>query len=193
MSGITARPLIGLAYAKIVSKWGWFVALGVALLALGIIALGDVVAVTLFSVMLIGIAFLVGGVAQVIHAFATKHSGLTLVLNLIAGVVYVAGGVLIMQEPVTGSVWITIFLLISLAVGGVVRIVLALRHREVPGWWVLALGGAVSVALGVALFSTLPWSGLWVLGTLIGVELLVQGISWLQFGLALRRMHRSLG
>ena len=43
------------------------------------------------------------------------------------------------------------------------------------------------LVVGVMLYATLPWSGLWVVGTLIAVELIVQGVSWLQFGLALRR------
>jgi uncharacterized membrane protein HdeD (DUF308 family) len=43
----------------------------------------------------------------------------------------------------------------------------------------------------VLLYRSLPWSGLWVLGTLIAVELLVQGGTWLQFGLSLRQMARA--
>jgi uncharacterized membrane protein HdeD (DUF308 family) len=37
------------------------------------------------------------------------------------------------------------------------------------------------------LYMMLPWSGLWVVGTLIAVELLVHGVSWIQFGLTLRK------
>ena len=36
------------------------------------------------------------------------------------------------------------------------------------------------------LYASLAWSGLWVLGTLIAIELLVQGAGWLYFGIALR-------
>jgi uncharacterized membrane protein HdeD (DUF308 family) len=100
-----------------------------------------------------------------------------------------ASGVLIMQEPVQGSFVITLLLLVALVVSGVFRIVIALRHREMKYWWLMALGGLVSAAIGVWLFAALPWSGLWVLGTLIAVELLIQGVTWLQFGLALRRRH----
>ena len=39
------------------------------------------------------------------------------------------------------------------------------------------------------LLASLPWSGTWVLGALIGTELAVQGISWLVFGLGLRRLR----
>jgi uncharacterized membrane protein HdeD (DUF308 family) len=56
-------------------------------------------------------------------------------------------------------------------------------------WWLMALGGLCSAAIGVWLFMALPWSGLWVLGTLIAAELLIQGVTWMQFGFALRRRH----
>ena len=69
------------------------------------------------------------------------------------------------------------------------RVVIAMRHREVQYWWLMAIGGLISVGLGVLVYVTLPWSGLTLLGTLVGIELVIQGVTWLQFGLALRR-HR---
>ena len=49
----------------------------------------------------------------------------------------------------------------------------------------------ITFLIAILLYSTLPWSGLWVLGTLIAVELAIQGITWIQFGLMLRRMPRT--
>ena len=182
----------GLGYTQLASRWGWFLALGVVLILAGVFALGDVVAVTLASVIFIGAALLVGGIFQIIHAFATKQWSAFL-FALLCGVLYVVGGVLIMQEPVQGSLVITLFLVAALVVGGVLRIVIALRHRDLSGWLLLLFGGIISLLLGFLLYSTLPWSGLWVLGTLIGVELIIQGISWVQFGLSLRHLARSAG
>lgn len=190
MSGTTAdNARHGLGYSRITGKWGWFVALGVVSILAGFIALGDVVAFTLISVIFIGAALLVSGVFQIIHAFATKTWS-QFGLNIALGLLYIIGGLLIMQEPVEGSFIITLMLLVTLVIGGIMRVVIAFRHRELKFWWLMALGGAASAAIGVLLFSALPWSGLWVLGTLIGVELLIQGVTWLQFGLALRRHSR---
>jgi uncharacterized membrane protein HdeD (DUF308 family) len=178
----------GLGYTHVASKWGWFVALGVALLLLGILALGDVVAVTLISTIFIGAMLLVGGVFQVVHAFMVKTwSGF--LLSMLGGIVYAVGGLLIMNEPVQGALVITLFLIVALMIGGILRIVVAVRHREMNGWWLMALSGLISVLIGFLLYASFPWSGLWVLGTLIGVELLVQGATWLMFGMALRRVR----
>lgn len=169
-------------------KWGWFVALGLVMTVAGVLALGDTVFVTLISVIFIGAALLVSGVFQIIHAFANKGWGAFL-FALLSGVLYVVGGFLIMREPVTGSVLITALLLVALAFGGVLRVIMALRHREVRGWWLLLVGGVISIVLAVVLYLSLPWSGLWVLGTLIAIELIIQGVSWTSVGFAMRAMR----
>jgi uncharacterized membrane protein HdeD (DUF308 family) len=152
--------------------------------------LGDVVAVTLVSVIFIGAMLLAGGIFQIIHAFMTKQwSGF--LLNLLVGLLYVIGGFLIMQEPVHGSIIITLLLLAAILVGGITRITIALRHRQLTGWWLMLLGGIISVILAVMLYASLPWSGLWVLGTLIAIELLIHGFTWLQVGMSLRRLAHS--
>ena len=179
----------GLGYGHISAKWGWFVALGVLLIALGVFALGDVVAVSLASVIFIGAMLLVGGIFQIIQAFMVRGWG-NFALHLLGGVLYVLGGLLIMGEPLQGSVLITLLLIVALIVGGAMRVAIALRHRDMAGWWLLLLGGVVSLLVAVLLFSQLPWSGLWVLGTLIAIELIMMGVSLLQFGLTLRRLLR---
>jgi len=168
-------------------RWGWFVVLGVLLIALGIFAWIEVVAVTLAGVILLGAAMLVGGVFQIIHSFAVRGwSGF--LLHVLMGVLYIIGGFLIMAEPVQGAVVVTVFVAVCLAIAGIMRMVLAVQHRELTGWWLMLFSGLITLLIGLLLYAALPWSGLWVIGTLIAVELVIQGITWVQFGLMLRRM-----
>ncbi len=166
--------------------WGWFVALGVVQLILGIVAWFDVIAFTIAGVIFIGALLLVAGVFQMIHAFMDREWG-SFALHLLVGLLYVIGGFLLMDEPVQGSIIITILVSAALIIGGILRIVIGFQHRHMPGWGLLIAGGVVSLIVGVMLYLMLPWSGLWVVGTLIAVELIVHGVSWIQFGLALRR------
>ena len=166
--------------------WGWFVALGIAQLALGIIAWFDVIAFTIAGVIFIGALLLVAGVFQIVHAFMDREWG-GFALHLLVGILYVIGGFLLMDEPVQGSVIITILVAVALIIGGVLRIVIGIQHRHMPGWGLLLVAGLISLVVGLMLYLTLPWSGLWVVGTLIAVELIFHGVSWIQFGLALRR------
>ena len=193
MSDITAdNARHGLGYRHVASRWGWFVALGAVMVIGGIFALIDVVAFTLVSVIFIGAMLLVSGLFQIVHAFMTKGWS-AFGLNLILGILYAVSGFLIMQEPVQGSLALTLLIVAGLLVGGIMRAVIAAQHREVPGWWLMVIGGIISVILAIMLYATLPWSGFWVIGTLIAVELLVQGFSWLRFGISLRRMAHNAG
>ncbi len=176
--------------SSIAKNWGWFIALGAVLIILGIIAWLDVAAVTIASTVVIGASLLVGGVFQILQSFMVKEWR-GFILGLLAGVLYVIGGLLIIGEPVQGAVVLTLLLAAAVIVGGIVRIFIAFRHREIRAWGFVVLSGIVSVVVGCLLYANLPWSGLWVLGTLIAVELLVQGAGWLYFGIALR-FTRSL-
>ncbi|MGH7099519.1 MAG: HdeD family acid-resistance protein [Stellaceae bacterium] len=168
--------------------WGWFVALGILMIVLGGFAWFDIIALTLAGTLYIGAALLVGGVLQIAHAFLDRNWG-GFLLHVLTGILYVVSGILIMLEPVAGSLAITLVLAILMIVAGCFRVVLALRHWHLGGAGLLLLGGLVSIGVGVALYKTLPWSGLWVLGTLIAIELIIHGAAWLEFGLGLRRLR----
>ncbi len=181
---------INTANSEIASKWRWFVALGIVLIAMGAAAWLDVISVTLATTIVIGASLLVGGVFQIIHAFMTSEWR-GFVFALAAGLLYVAGGLLILSEPVHGAVVLTLVLMAFIIAGGIVRVFLALQHRGIRAWRLIFVSGIVSVVVGFLLYATLPWSGLWILGTLIAIELLMQGGGWLYFGMALQRFHRT--
>jgi uncharacterized membrane protein HdeD (DUF308 family) len=168
------------------TRWGWFVALGIAQLVLGIIAWFDVIAFTIAGVIFIGALLVVAGAFQVVHAFMDREWG-GFALHLLVGALYVIGGFLLMDDPLPGAVVVTILVAAALIVGGILRIVIGVRHRHMPGWGLMLAGGVISLVVGVMLYLMLPWSGLWVVGTLIAIELIMHGVSWIQFGLTLRR------
>jgi uncharacterized membrane protein HdeD (DUF308 family) len=176
---------------QIARKWQWFVALGIVLIVLGAAAWLDVVSVTLATTIFVGAMLLAGGVFQIIHAFMTR-GWRGFVFGLLSGLLYAAGGLLIMREPVHGAVVLTLVLAALIVAGGIVRVVLALRHRALRAWPLILVSGVASVVVGFLLYTNLPWSGLWVLGTLIAIELLVQGGGWLYFGIALRIAGRGV-
>lgn len=180
-----SNAITGGSPSSIAGKWAWFVALGVVLIGLGVLSWLDVATVTLASTIVIGALLLVGGVFQILHAFMNpRWRGF--IFGLLAGVLYVIGGLLIISEPVQGAILLTVLLIAAIIVGGIVRIVLALRHREVRAWGIVLLSGVVSFVVGGLLYANMPWPGLWLLGTLIAIELVIQGAGWLYFGIALR-------
>ncbi|HET6185008.1 MAG TPA: HdeD family acid-resistance protein [Acetobacteraceae bacterium] len=166
-------------------RWGWFVALGIGLIMLAIIAALDAAAFSAVSTVVIGASLLAGGALTAIHALMTRErSGFF--LRLLAGVLAFVSGLLALNETARGVAVLTLLLTASVVAGGIVRILFAWRHRDLAAWGMMLLSGAASIVIGVMLYASLPWPGLWVLGLLIAVELFVQGGGWLWLGIALR-------
>ncbi|CAI9121072.1 HdeD family acid-resistance protein [Brytella acorum] len=169
-------------------KPGWLIAIGCLLIVLGVLAWIDAVFTTLASVVLIGVLMVFGGVAQLAQAFAQNQvSSSNKWFMALAGVLYVLGGLLVIEEPVTGSVFVTAFLAGCLIFSGIARAAWASGHRYLSNWWGMLLSAIITLLVGALIFMTLPWSGLWLLGTLIGIELIFAGAAMVGIGTAASR------
>jgi len=167
------------------SKSGWIVALGAVYVIAGLIALSSVVFATKVTVFVVGIMMLISGVAEVINAFQFRSWGKFLVW-LLLGVLYIVAGFLTFENPLLAAAILTLLLGISLVVSGVMRIFLGFSMREGMSWTPVVLSGVISLLLGFIILAHWPVSGLFVLGVLLGVDLLMAGIGWIFVGLGLR-------
>lgn len=176
-------PLFGVDVLR--RNWGWFVALGIIQIILGLIALGTSVVVTLVSVVLFGWLLLIGGVLSVVHAFWERQwSGFF--IDLAVGILDVVVGFMVVGNPVASAETLTLLIAMFLFMGGIFRIVAALTGHFHHSFWVL-LNGIVTLALGIMIWRQWPLSGLWVIGLFIGIDLIFYGWSLLMVGLTARR------
>jgi uncharacterized membrane protein HdeD (DUF308 family) len=173
------------------NEWWWFVLLGVALVAMGVVALSSALltaVVTEMMVVFFGVLLLMAGVGQLISAFwAGRWSGF--MLSLIVGLLYVVTGFLIIDKPMLGAAALTLVLAVMFLVGGMFRIVSALVLRFHHWGWPL-LNGVISVMLGLLIWKQLPEAAFWVIGTFVGIELIFNGWSWVMLGLGLRAIDK---
>jgi uncharacterized membrane protein HdeD (DUF308 family) len=174
--------------AELRSKWKWFVALGIALLVLGIIALGNLLAATLASVFFIGTMMILGAIAQIIHAFQVKGWG-GFFYWLLSGLFYGAAGVIAFINPTLAAAALTLFLAIALLTSGILRVWMGIRLRPFPGWGWGVASGVISILVAVVFALGWPVNSLWLLGMLLGIDLTFQGVSAIAFGLALKTGH----
>src|SRR5262245_58790653 len=124
-------------------NWGWFLALGVALIVVGLCAVGSAFVATLTTILTFGILMLIGGGVEVVSSFWAGRWG-GFFLHLLAGVLYLVVGFLMVTRPLAAAAGLTLMLAALFFVGGVTRIVVALSHRF-HGWgWVL-LNGIVTL------------------------------------------------
>lgn len=169
-------------------RWMWFLLLGIAMVVLGSIAIGwaCLANLTIAATWLFGFLLLAGGIGEIIHAFSVGRWSGTL-LHMLIGVLYIVVGFMIIEDPGDSAILLTKIISIFLMVGGLFRIVAALSQRF-SGWgWVL-LNGAVTLLLGVLVYKQLPVSGLWFIGLYIGIDMIMNGWSYVMLGLTLKQM-----
>jgi uncharacterized membrane protein HdeD (DUF308 family) len=167
------------------SKSGWIVALGVVYVIAGLIALSSVVFATKVTVFVVGIMMLIAGIAEVINSFQFKSWGKFLVW-LLLGLLYIVAGLVTFENPLLAAAVLTLLLGIALVVSGVMRIILAFSMRGGASWTWVVLSGVVTLLLGLIILAHWPVSSLFVLGVLLGVDLLIIGIGWIFVGFGLR-------
>ncbi len=171
--------------AKIQQNWGWFLALGIALVIGGLILIAAPLATSLTVTYFIGAVLLIGGLVQVYNALKTSGTA-HFIWNLLTGVIAIIGGVLIFVNPVVGTFALTLTLAATFIAQGVSQIILGLKIRPHQGWvWVL-IAGLVSLAAGVMIWMELPASAAWALGLVAGISVLINGWSYIAIALAAR-------
>lgn len=165
-------------------NWGWFLALGVLLLLLGLGIVSSSFYATLFSVFLFGIFLMSAGIVQIIQGFlAHKWSGLF--LSLLLGALYLITGFLCATRPAIAAVSLTLWIAAFCFIAGLFRMLTALLLRFDQWGWVF-FNGLVTFILGALIYSDWPVSGLWVIGLFIGVDLILAGWSWIVLALTAR-------
>jgi len=176
--------------APLRAKWGWIVTLGAVYVIVGFIALGSVVVATVASVLVVGVAMIVAGIAEVINAFQVKSWGKFLLWALL-GVLYVIAGFVTFENPLLAAALLTLVLGASLVASGIMRIILAFSmKRETPWIWV-ALSGIITLLLGLLILAHWPINSVYILGLLLGIDLIIAGAGWIGIGVGLRRGQAS--
>ena len=166
-------------------SWGWLLGLGILFVILGSIGLGMVVGLTLASVFFIGVLLLVAGVSQIIDVFKSKEWRGVLWHALIA-VLYVFGGGVVIYDPILASTVITALLAWMLIIIGITRLIMASALRDASGWGWIVFAGITAIILGILILLQWPYSGMWILGLFIAIELLVNGWTYIFVALTLK-------
>ena len=192
---MSSSPLTPTTYASEISpRWshGWSLALSVALIVLGVIAvvlpqIGGL-AVTLYF----GWLLLLSGVALLLFAWRTHAAGVMASQVLVGVVSGLIGGFLI-AKPGAGLASLTLLLAGYLLLEGLLELTAAFRVRPRAGRTWLIVDGVVALVIAAAIVTSWPSSAAWIVGTLVGINLIFGGISRLMVTGAVRRHVGVLG
>ncbi len=168
------------------SHWCWFLALGVLLLVCGTLALAFPFMASLVAISALSAILMVAGVATLVSSFWTgKWSGF--LVQVLVGLLYLAAGFVVSDRPETSILLLTIYVAVTFMVMGIFRIMAAMVMRF-PQWGWALLNGCVTFLAGLVIYRHLSTAAVWVIGLLVGLEMIFSGWAWIMLALAIKRI-----
>jgi len=184
MTTITDAFAVGLDQVR--KSWGWFLALGILLMVLGVWCVGKAQTATMFSVLALGWILAISGVVWLVNAFRA-YSWHGFFLFLLNAIIRFVTGYLLLRHPDAGAEGVTMLLAALFFVTGLFRAVAAGVIRF-PRWGWMVFSGIVSIALGVLLLANWPAASTYFLGMVVGIDLILDGAGLIGFAAALRSL-----
>jgi len=181
----SAPHSLGEAIERLRDKWAAITAFGVLLVVLGAAAIAFSLIATIVAVTLNGVLFLIAGAAEIGIGMHSRAWG-RFFFWVIGGLLYVAVGIVCIVNPTLASVGLTLLLGAGLIAAGIVRASLAAGLPADHPRDLVFLAAAVTILIGLMIVSHWPLDSVYVLGTLLGVDLLFHGVGWVSFGMGLQ-------
>jgi uncharacterized membrane protein HdeD (DUF308 family) len=185
----TANPTEGLRGAGTIIKKasGWFIAMAVVFILLGMMAIIEPGIAGLAVTILVGWVLIFGGGAHLVAAFSGGGAG-RVIWQILIGIVYIVGGLYFLTHPLLGLGTLTLLLAVIILMEAVLEIIAYFRMRGEGGSGWLLVNALITLLLGGLIWFHWPSSSVWAIGILVGVNLLMTGFSRLMFGLAARKL-----
>jgi uncharacterized membrane protein HdeD (DUF308 family) len=169
----------------IAEKRGWFTALGILMVVLGVGAILFPLLTTIAVKIFLGWLFIVGGIGQIIHSFSCQRWR-GFFYNLLIGILYVVVGAWLAFFPLTGIIGLTVLLAFAFLIEGGLEVSMGVQHRPEQGWVWIVGSGVISAVAGVLLLLGLPGTAAWAIGLLVGINLISSGWSFISLAAAAR-------
>jgi uncharacterized membrane protein HdeD (DUF308 family) len=173
------------------SSAGWGIVLGILTAVLGLLFIAFPLFGATVSTIFIGGTLIFAGVLEVIQAFYVHTVGAFLA-RLLLGLVYGFGGVVLLLYPLRGVAVLTVMLGVMLLFEASATAILAFRVKPVSGWGWLLFDAVITAVLGCLILAHWPASSIWAIGTLVGVALLMRGITRIALSTRMRSVAKRV-
>ena len=174
--------------AAVREHWMAFLIEGILLVILGLAAMIVPPLASLAVTIFLGWMFLISGIAGLVLTFwARKMPGFW--WSLISAALAVLAGIVLLAQPVQGTLTLTVVVGAYFLAEGVATIMYALEHRrELSERWAwLLVAGIMDLLIAAVIIAGLPGSALWAVGLLVGINLLFGGATLIGMALAARQ------
>jgi uncharacterized membrane protein HdeD (DUF308 family) len=168
----------------------WSIAFSVLMIVAGILAIAVPPAAGLAVNIVVAWLLLLSGAMHLVFAWHTRTAGAA-VWEVLLGLLYGVIGIYLLAQPLAGLAALTLALAIYLFLESVLEFTVWGSLRRMPGAGWLLFDGVVTLLLAILIFETWPSNTEWVLGTLVGISMLLSGTSRLALSLGVRHLLPS--
>ncbi|KAI9132311.1 HdeD family acid-resistance protein [Acaryochloris sp. CCMEE 5410] len=163
----------------------WSIALGALLVVLGFVAIAMPFVSTLATELVIAGVFFSSGIIQLIYAYRPRASIKSLAFKLLLGSGYIGASLLLLFYPLQGVLSLTLAVGAFVLMEGILQAIMAIWMREEESGWYWTLGsGVFAVVFGLSIMLGWPADSAWILGLLVGLNLISDGWPMVISGLA---------
>ena len=175
MSLDTAAQVMREEMRRTVKRYSlWYLVQGGLMILAGVLALVYPAISSVAVVFFIGWLLIFSGIFQGISLIGARHVP-HFWLQLISMALFIVVGALFLRNPGESLLTLTLLLIVFFLIEGISKVIFALTIRPFPNWgWVL-LSGIVGIVLAFYLWASIPVSAAWLLGVLLGIELICEG------------------
>jgi uncharacterized membrane protein HdeD (DUF308 family) len=124
--------------------------------------------------MVIAWLLILAGTVHVALAFRA-HRADGFIWKLLVGLAYLFFGMYLIMHPVVGVTSLTLLLALLFLIEGSLNIVLFFKMRSLRGSSWMLFDGIVTLLLGLLIYLRWPSSSIWVIGTLVGLSMIISG------------------
>jgi uncharacterized membrane protein HdeD (DUF308 family) len=168
----------------------WSIIWGVLLIVFGVLAIGSPLLAAVAVSAVIAWLIILAGVVHLILAFHVHRAG-NMIWKLLVGLAYLFFGVYLLMHPVLGVASLTLVLAWLFVIEGILDIILFFQMRSMRGsGWMLG-DGIITLMLGLLIYLQWPSSSVWAIGTLVGVSMIISGVTRVMFSLAVRKLSAA--
>ena len=180
--------MLGQDLMVLCKNWGWFLTWGIALVALGLFAIYASTMTTMITIVLIGVLLSIAGVMLLVDTFTSwRNNKGSFLFKFIMGALYLIAGIMLIENPLVGSISITFFLGAFYVFVGIFRLMDSLSYRHLHWGWV-SLNGVITLLLGFMILASWPTSSVFIIGLFVGIDLVFCGFAYIMAALGARSL-----
>ena len=157
---------------------------GVIMALAGFLAIVNPVAGSLAFVLFLGALFVASAIVQAYVTFKAHQKSLGAWFKVI---MLLITGILLLVWPASGIAAVAILFSAYFFVDAFASFQMALDLKPLKGWGIAALNGVLSFLLGIAMIVGWPFSAPFMVGVIVGVSFLMDGIVLIYLGIMAKK------